>query len=52
MAKELKKAGVTVGKVWNYATDVDEPLRVSTPNDPRGYVEWGYHVAPTVMVRE
>ena len=50
MAQELKAAGVNVGKAWNYAPGPDKPLRVSTPNDPKGYVEWGYHVAPTVPV--
>lgn len=28
----------------------DNALRVATPNDPKGYVEWGCHVAPTVQV--
>jgi hypothetical protein len=52
MAKELKAEGVDVGKVWNYAPSpsVGNPLRVTTPNDPMGYVEWRYHVAPTVPV--
>lgn len=54
MAKELQAEGVDVGKVWNYAPrgDVANPLRVSTSNDPSGYVEWGYHVAPTVPVAD
>ena len=52
MAKELQAEGVDVGKVWNYAPPgaVDNPLRVSTSDDPNGYVEWGYHVAPTVPI--
>ena len=50
MAQELSKSGIDVGKQWNYAPDIDHPLRVSTPDDPKGYVEWGYHVAPTVPV--
>lgn len=50
MAQELKAAGVDVGKAWNYAPSNSSALRVSTPNDPKGYVEWGYHVAPTVPV--
>ncbi len=50
MAQDLKKAGVDVGKAWNYAPDNADALRVNTPNDPKGYVEWGYHVAPTVPV--
>jgi hypothetical protein len=53
MARRLKDAGVAVGKEWNYAVDqVNGPLlRVPTPNDVKGYVEWVYHVAPTVPVR-
>ena len=51
MAGQLQAAGVDVGKAWNYAPSADEPLRVNTPDDPKGYVEWGYHVAPTVPVR-
>lgn len=52
MALELQAAGVTVGKAWNYAPSLDKPLRVATADDPAGYVEWGYHVAPTVPVRD
>lgn len=54
MAKELQAEGVDVCKVWNYAPPptIGSPLRVSTPNDPRGYVEWSYHVAPTVPVMD
>jgi hypothetical protein len=52
MARELKAADVDVGKVWNYAPPsiLGNDLRVPTPYDPRGYVEWIYHVAPTVPV--
>jgi hypothetical protein len=54
MAQELQADGVDVGKVWNYAPapKVGNLLRVSTTNDPKGYVEWGYHVAPTVPVAD
>ena len=54
MAKELQAEGVDVGKIWNYAPppNIGNLLRVSTPNDPKGYVEWGYHVAPTVSVMD
>lgn len=52
MARKLNAAGVKAGKVWNYAPTGPgaKPLKVNTPNDPKGYVEWGYHVAPTVPV--
>jgi hypothetical protein len=52
MAEKLQAEGVDVGKVWNYAPspNIGNLLRVSTMNDPKGYVEWGYHVAPTIPV--
>jgi len=52
MARELQAVGVDVGKVWNYAPPsvFGNGLRVSTPHASRGYVEWTYHVAPTVPV--
>ena len=50
MAQALQAKGIDVGKVWNYAPS-DGALRVDTPNDPNGFVEWGYHVAPTVPVQ-
>jgi len=54
MARELQAVGVDVHKVWNYAPSpsIASSLRVSTPHDPKGYVEWGYHVAPTVPVMD
>lgn len=39
--------GVTSKKVWIYGS-----LRVSTKNNPNCQVFWGWHVAPTVCVRE
>src|SRR5262249_42607126 len=46
--------GVKCSKVWNYAHDFFEEgangLKADTPNVPEGYVEWRYHVAPTVKV--
>jgi hypothetical protein len=54
MATELQAEGVDVGKVWNYApgANIRDRLRVAVPKaqDKREYVEWGYHVAPTVPV--
>ena len=50
MAVALSAEGRTPGKVWNYAPP-NESLRANTPNVQEGYVEWRYHVAPTVPVR-
>jgi hypothetical protein len=52
MATELHAEGVDVGKVWNYAPTPWSFLRVSTPHDRRGYVEWHYHVAPTIPIMD
>lgn len=50
MAQQLQSEGIAVGKAWNYAPH-GTALKVNTPNDPKGFVEWGYHVAPTVPVQ-
>jgi hypothetical protein len=52
MATELQAEGVDVGKVWNYAPTPWSFLRVATPYDRRGYVEWHYHVAPTIPIMD
>lgn len=49
MAQQLEDEGYKPGKAWNYRPE-SGLLRVNTPNDPKGYVEWRYHVAPTVPV--
>lgn len=51
MTQRMIELGVPenmIGKVWTFAGD--RPLRVETTNHPDGYVEWGYHVAPTIQV--
>jgi hypothetical protein len=49
MAQRLQRLGYQPGKVWAFAHG--ENLHARTLNDPRGYVEWGWHVAPTLKVR-
>jgi uncharacterized Zn-binding protein involved in type VI secretion len=48
MVQRMQQMGLTPGKVWSFANP--DALRANTPNHPDGYVEWGYHVAPTVPV--
>lgn len=49
MARLILDMGVTPGKVW---IDKSGPLlHVSTKNNPNCYVEWFWHVAPTICVR-
>ena len=42
------KNGITPRKVW---IDASTYLHVGTRNNPACYVEWGWHVAPTICVR-
>ena len=53
MAQRMKELGIPediIGKVWTFSTD--RPLRVDTNNHPEGFVEWVYHVAPTIEVTD
>lgn len=47
MAKLLEKKGVISGKIF-----IEGDLRVNTKNSPKGYVEWWYHVAPVIKIKE
>jgi hypothetical protein len=49
MVRRLQAMGVKPGKVWSFSNG--EPLRARTNRDTRGFVEWDYHVAPTVPVQ-
>jgi hypothetical protein len=49
MVQRLQKMGLKPGKVW--AVGNGEALFARTKHVPRGYVTWGYHVAPTLTVR-
>jgi hypothetical protein len=49
MALRLVRMGYAPGKVWAFANG--ESLHARTINTPTGYVQWSWHVAPTVPVR-
>jgi len=50
MCRLMINMGLSPRKVWiDHSTGVW--LHVSTRNNPQCYVEWGWHVAPTVCVR-
>lgn len=56
MCRLLREAGVSTRKVWNYGSGWAESskpatLHVVTDAVPEGFVDWTYHVAPTVGVR-
>lgn len=46
MCRLMQGAGAQPDKVWIYGS-----LRVVTQNNPRCEVRWGWHVAPTLLVR-
>ena len=46
MSRLLEDKGVISGKVW-----IKGNLRVDTLKGPKDYVEWGFHVAPIVKVK-
>lgn len=50
MVQRMQQMGVHPMVVWSFANP--DNLHVNTPNHPKGFVEWGYHVAPLVEVRE
>ena len=45
VSRLLVKKSVITGKVF-----VEGDLRVKTKNSHKGYIEWWYHVAPTLIV--
>jgi hypothetical protein len=49
MVERLQKQGFYPFKVWAFANG--HSLYARTPNHPRGYVTWSYHVAPVLRVR-
>ena len=50
MCRLMIAAGVTPRKVWIYSA-WPARLHVDTKNNPQCFVEWGWHVAPTLCVR-
>ncbi len=51
MARRLLDQGLTPSKVWAFAASATDLLWVETPDHPGGRVQWGYHVAPVLLVR-
>lgn len=50
MCRLMIAAGAAPRKVWIYST-WPARLHVDTRNNPQCFVEWGWHVAPTLCVR-
>src|SRR5437016_2066172 len=49
MVERLIQLGFQPSKVWCFAHG--ESLTARTAHDPRGFISWGWHVAPTLPVR-
>jgi hypothetical protein len=50
MCQRLMDLGYRPGKVWAFANG--ENLHARTLHDPQGYIQWGWHVAPTLVVKD
>ncbi len=50
MVQRLLAQGLAPSKVWAFAASAADLLWTETPRHPSGRVQWGYHVAPVVMV--
>lgn len=50
MCRLMKAQGLSPRKVW-IDHSIGSWLHVNTRNNPQCYVEWGWHVAPTLCVR-
>jgi Glutaminase len=51
MVKRMLGQGFAPSKVWAFAASRADLLWTETPHHPNGRVQWGYHVAPILMVR-
>lgn len=49
MVRRMQTRGLSPFKVWTFANG--DSLYVRTPNHPKGFVQWRYHVAPVLRVR-
>jgi len=52
MVQRLINKGLAPTKVWAFAASATDLLWVANTDHPDGRVQWGYHVAPVLEVRE
>ena len=50
MIQRLLEQGLAPLKVWAFAAATTDLLWIETSNYPDGRVQWGYHVAPALVV--
>src|SRR5262245_57702648 len=51
MVKRLLDQGLVASKMWAFAAGAMDLLWMEPPDHPDGRVQWGYHVAPVLLVR-
>jgi Glutaminase len=51
MVQRLLDRGLAPSKVWAFAASATDLLWIESPHHPAGRVQWGYHVAPSLLVR-
>ena len=52
IVQRLLERRLTPSKVWAFAASAGDLLWTETANHPHGRVQWAYHVAPVLVVRE
>ena len=52
IVQRLLERGVTPSKVWAFAASAGDLLWTETADHSEGRVQWAYHVAPVLVVRE
>ena len=50
MVQRLFDKGLAPNKIWAFASSAADPLWMEARRIPNVRVQWGYHVAPTLMV--
>src|SRR5437879_4875072 len=51
VVQRLLHQGLGPSKVWAFAASRTDLLWTETPDHPDGRAQWGYHVAPVLVVR-
>ncbi len=52
MVQQLLGQGLSPAKIWAFAASTTDLLWTETPDHTDGRVEWAYHVAPVLIVRD
>jgi hypothetical protein len=52
MVQQMLARGLAPSKVWAFAASTSDLLWTEAPDQPLGRVQWGYHVAPVLVVQD